>query len=208
MKVLFIGTDNFWAEGVKYILEELYAETVKFVSMQNDITCNYQSDILYDKYDIIFIDLMSYNPIDCYKLYPLLTNITKRVVFTHSFNSTYTNFHANLMNKRIMISKDISINKIRAKLMAPFTYSANRINCRNHHQSGLQRSYALMNDFELEVIRSISTGEKVKSVAIRMNKSDKTLYQLLSRVKLRMGFKNKHEFLFFLTTFNAFEKKL
>ncbi|MDN5006974.1 hypothetical protein [Enterobacter hormaechei] len=47
MKVMFIGADNFWAEGLKYILEESYAEPVSLVTVQTDINYNYQVDILY-----------------------------------------------------------------------------------------------------------------------------------------------------------------
>ena len=208
MKVMFIGADNFWAEGLKYILEESYAEPVRLVTVQTNIDCNYQVDILYDTYEVVFIDLMSYDSVLYRNLHPLLNNMARKIVFIHSLNSSCINFHANLMGKQITISKDITIKKMKAELVAPCAYDTNKLNSRNHNQSCLRRTHDVMNAFELEVIRSISTGEKVKSVATRLNKSDKTIYQLLSRMRLRMGFKSKHEFLFFLTTFNSYENNL
>lgn len=208
MKVLFIGADNFWAEGLKYILEESYSEPVRLVTVQTDIDCIYQADILYDRYELVFIDLMSYDSVLYRKLHPLLNNMARKIVFIHSLSSFCINFHANWVGKQITISKDITLKKMRAELMAPCAYDTNKFNSLNHNQSGFRRTHDVMNAFELEVIRSISTGEKVKSVATRMNKSDKTIYQLLSRMKLRMGFKSKHEFLLFLTTFSSFEDKL
>lgn len=207
MKVMFIGADNFWAEGLKYILKESYAEPVSLVTVQTDNDCNYQVDILYDTYEIVFIDLMSYDSVLYRNLHPLLNNMAKKIMFIHSLNSFSINFHANLIGKQITISKDITIKKMKAGLVAPCANDKNTFNSRSHTQSGFQRTHDVMNAFELEVIRSISTGEKVKSVATRMNKSDKTIYQLLSRMKFRMGFKSKHEFLFFLTTFNSYESE-
>ncbi|HID8743711.1 TPA: hypothetical protein ACXIV2_003308 [Enterobacter mori] len=208
MKVMFIGADNFWAEGLKYILKESYAEPVRLVTVQNDIDCNYQVDILYDTYEVVFIDLMSYDSVLYRNLHPLLNNMARKIVFIHSLNSSRINFHANWMGKQITISKDTTIKEMRAELMEPCAYDTNKFNNRNYNQSGFQRTRDEMNAFELEVIRSISTGEKVKSVATRLNKSDKNIYQLLSRMRLRMGFKSKHEFLFFLTTFNSYENNL
>ena len=208
MKVMFIGADNFWAEGLKYILEESFAEPVRLVTVQTNIDCNYQVDILYDTYEVVFIDLMSFDSVLYRNLHTLLNNMARKIVFIHSLNSSCINFHANLMGKQITISKDITINKMKAELVAPCAYDTNKLNSRNHNHSCLRRTHDVMNDFELEVIRSISTGEKVKSVATRLNKSDKTIYQLLSRMRLRMGFKSKHEFLFFLTTFNSYENNL
>ncbi len=207
MKILFIGADNFWAEGVKYILEESYVETVTLVTVQTDIDCNRQNDILYDRYDFAFIDLMSYDHVLYRNLQPLLDNMAKKIVFIHSLNASCINFHANFMDKQITVSKDTTIKKMRAELMASCAYDTTRPNGRNHNQSGFQRKRDEMNAFELEVIRSLSSGEKIKSVATRMNKSDKTIYYHLSKMKLRMGFKSKHDFLFFLTTFNSFENK-
>lgn len=208
MKVMFIGADNFWAEGLKYILEEFFAEPVKLVTAQTEIDCNYQVDILYNKYEFVFIDLMSYDSVLYRNLNPLLNNMARKIVFIHSLNSSYINFHANWVGKQTTISKDITLKKMRGELMAPCAYDTNKFNSLNYNQSGFRRTHDVMNAFELEVIRSISTGEKVKSVATRMNKSDKTIYQLLSRMKLRMGFKSKHEFLLFLTTFSSFQDKL
>lgn len=208
MKVLFIGADNFWAEGLKYILEESFAEPVKLVTAQTDIDCNHQVDILYDRYELVFIDLMSYDSVLYRNLNSLLNNVARKIVFIHSLNSSCINFHANWVDKQITISKDVTLKKMRAELVAPCAYDSNKFNSRNHNQSGFRRTYDVMNAFEFEVIRSISTGEKVKSVATRMNKSDKTIYQLISKIKLRMGFKSKHEFLFFLTTFSSFDNKL
>ncbi|MCU6300204.1 hypothetical protein VB296_05300 [Enterobacter cloacae] len=207
MKVMFIGADNFWAEGLKYVLEESFAEPVKLVTVQTDIDCNYEVDILYDRYELVFIDLMSYDSVLYRNLNSLLNNMARKIVFIHSLNSSCINFHANWVDKQITISKDIALKKMIAELMAPCAYDTNKFNSRNHNQSGFRRTHDVMNAFELEVIRSISTGEKVKSVAKKMNKSDKTIYQLLSRMKLRMGFKSKHEFLFFLTTFNSYESE-
>ncbi|MDO0900815.1 helix-turn-helix transcriptional regulator [Enterobacter hormaechei] len=207
MKVMFIGADNFWAEGLKYILEESYAEPVRLVTVQTNIDCKYQVDILYDTYEVVFIDLMSYDSVLYRNLHPLLNNMARKIVFIHSLNSSCINFHTNLMGKQITISKDITIKKMKAELVEPCAYDTNKLNSRNHNQSCFRRTHDVMNAFELEVIRSISTGEKIKSVATRLNKSDKTIYQLLSRMKLRMGFKNKHEFLFFLTTFNSYESE-
>ncbi|HHZ8843363.1 hypothetical protein JW319_06395 [Enterobacter cloacae subsp. cloacae] len=207
MKVMFIGADNFWAEGLKYVLEESFAEPVKLVTVQTDIDCNYEVDILYDRYELVFIDLMSYDSVLYRNLNSLLNNMARKIVFIHSLNSSCINFHANWVDKQITISKDIALKKMSAELMAPCAYDTNKFNSRNHNQSGFRRTHDVMNAFELEVIRSISTGEKVKSVAKKMNKSDKTIYQLLSRMKLRMGFKSKHEFLFFLTTFNSYESE-
>lgn len=208
MKVMFIGADNFWAEGLKYILEEFFAEPVKLITAQTEVDCNYQFDILYNKYELVFIDLMSYDSLLYRNLNPLLNNMARKIVFIHSLNSSCINFHANWVGKQITISKDITIKKMKAELVAPCAYGTNKFNSRNHNQLCLRRTHAVMNAFELEVIRSISTGEKVKSVATRLNKSDKTIYQLLSRMRLRMGFKSKHEFLFFLTTFNSYENNL
>ncbi|WP_248725112.1 helix-turn-helix transcriptional regulator [Enterobacter cloacae] len=207
MKVMFIGADNFWAEGLKYVLEESFAEPVKLIKAQADIDCNCEVDILYDRYELVFIDLMSYDSVLYRNLNSLLNNMARKIVFIHSLNSSCINFHANWVDKQITISKDIALKKMSAELMAPCAYDTNKLNSRNHNQSGFQRTHDVMNAFELEVIRSISTGEKVKSVAKKMNKSDKTIYQLLSRMKLRMGFKSKHEFLFFLTTFNSYESE-
>lgn len=207
MKIMFIGADNYWAEGIKYLLEDFYAETVSLVTVQTDIGCNNQVDIFYFRYDLVFIDLMSYDHVLYRHLSPSLNKMAKKVVFIHSLNAPCINFHANLMGKQITVSKDTTIKKVMAELMAPCSYDKNRPSCRSHNQSGFQRTRDEMNAFELEVIRSISTGEKVKSVATRMNKSDKTIYQILSRMKLRMGFKRKHDFLFFLSTFNSYENE-
>ncbi|PWI78569.1 hypothetical protein DEO48_18560 [Enterobacter sp. CGMCC 5087] len=207
MKVMFIGADNIWAEGLKYIFEESYAEPVSLVTVQTDIDCINQADILYDTYEFVFIDLMSCDSVIYRNLHPLLNDMARKIVFIHALNSSSINFHTNLMGKQITISKDITIKKIKAELVAPCAYDTNKFNSRSHNQSGFRSTHDVMNAFELEVIRSISTGEKVKSIATRMNKSDKTIYQLLSRMKFKMGFKNKHEFLFFLTTFNSYESE-
>lgn len=208
MKVMFIGADNFWAEGLKYILEEFFAEPVKLVTALTEVDCNYQVDILYNKYELVFIDLMSYDSLLYRNLNPLLNNMARKIVFIHSLNSSCINFHANWVGKQTTISKNVTLKKLRAELVAPCAYDTNKFNSRNHNHPCLRRTHDVMNAFELEVIRSISTGEKVKSVATRLNKSDKTIYQLLSRMRLRMGFKSKHEFLLFLTTFSSFENKL
>ncbi len=109
MKVMFIGADNFWAEGLKYVLEESFAEPVKLVTVQTDIDCNYEVDILYDRYELVFIDLMSYDSVLYRNLNSLLNNMARKIVFIHSLNSSCINFHANWVDKQITISKDIDI---------------------------------------------------------------------------------------------------
>ncbi|EKS6928400.1 MULTISPECIES: helix-turn-helix transcriptional regulator [Enterobacter] len=203
MVILFIGADNFWAEGVRHILEETYSESVKLVSIHNACDSVNHNALFYRRYDFVFIDMMSYVPALYGNLYNILKNAKEKIVFIQPSNSTGVNIHSTLVSKSITISRYMAIELLKVKLMSPCVCKENDLIPHNHYQSSFKRSKAIMNAFELEVIRSISAGASVKDVAIRMNKSDKTIYQLLSRIKMRMGIKSKHEFLYFLSSFGS-----
>jgi len=205
MKILFIGADNFWAEGVRHILEDMYAESVKLVSVQN--ACDYvsQNNISFDKYSFVFIDIMSCVPWISGNLYSILNNGIEKIVFIQPLNSFSINVHSNLISKSIMISKHVAIETLKVKLMTPCALEENNLTRSNYQQSTFRHSRAITNADELEVIRMMSSGNKIKDIAMRMNKSDKSIYHLISKIRLRMGFKSKHEFLFFLSTFKFYE---
>lgn len=205
MRILFIGADTFWAEGIRYLLEEAYSESVKLVSVQSSYSHVNQADIFFGKYDFIFIDMMSYVPALYWNLYSVLNNASEKIAFIQPVNSTSIDVHSSLISKSITISKHMSIEMLKIKLMSYCACEEKNLIPHSHYHSSFKRPKAIMNAFELEVIRSISSGDRVKNVARRMNKSDKTIYQLLSRIKLRMGMKNKHEFLVFLSTFNSYK---
>ncbi|WP_447858770.1 helix-turn-helix transcriptional regulator [Enterobacter ludwigii] len=205
MKILFIGSDTFWAEGIRYLLEEAYSESIKLVSVQSAYNHVNQAEVFFGKYDFVFIDMMSYVPALYWDLYSVLNNASEKIVFIQPVNSTSINVHCSLISKSITISRDMAIEMLKSKLTSPSACKDNNLIPHSHYLSSFKRSKAIMNAFELEVIRSISSGDKVKNVAIRLNKSDKTIYQLITRVKLRMGMKSKHEFLSFLSTFNSYE---
>lgn len=205
MRILFIGADTFWAEGIRYLLEEAYSESVKLVSVQSAYSHVNQAEIFLGKYDFVFIDMMSYVPALYWNLYSVLNNASEKIVFIQPVNSTRIDVHSSLISKSIMISKHMAIEMLKIKLMSSCTCEEKNLIPHSHYQSSFKRPKAIMNTFELEVIRSISSGDRVKNVARRMNKSDKTIYQLLSRIKLRMGMKSKHEFLSFLSSFNSYD---
>ncbi|MFH2676119.1 hypothetical protein ABK735_21890 [Enterobacter kobei] len=205
MKILFVGADNFWAEGVRYLLEDIYEETVKLVSVQDGHNFTNQTGVMFEEYHFVFVDLMSYVPALYGNLYLTLNKATEKIVFITSVNSPFVNIHRNLRSKSIKVSKDATLQKMKVDLLMSCICESNNIIPCDANQSGFKRTRDIMSAFELEVIRSISTGEKVKSIAIRMNKSDKSIYHLLSKIKLRMGFKSNHEFLSFLSTFNAYK---
>ena len=205
MRILFIGADTFWAEGIRYLLEDAYSESVKLVSVQSAYSHANQNEVFFGKYEFVFIDMMSYVPALYWNLYSVLNNASEKIAFIQPVNSTSIDVHSNLISKSITISKHMAIEMLKVKLMSSFTCEEKNLIPHSQYQSSFKRPKAIMNAFELEVIRSISSGDRVKNVARRMNKSDKTIYQLLSRVKLRMGMKSKHEFLSFLSTFNSYE---
>jgi len=205
MKILFIGADNFWAEGVRHILEDMYAESVKLVSVQT--ACDYvsQNNIPFEKYSFVFIDIMSCVPTIYENLYSILNKEIEKIVFIQPLNSVSINVHSNLISKSIMISKHVAIETLKIKLMTPCAFEENNLTRSHYHQSNFRQSRAITNADELEVIRMMSSGDKIKDIAMRMNKSDKAIYHLISKIRLRMGFKSKHEFLFFLSTFKFYE---
>ncbi|WP_439412551.1 helix-turn-helix transcriptional regulator [Enterobacter ludwigii] len=205
MKILFIGAATFWAEGIRYLLEDAYSESAKLVSVQSAYSHANQTEVFFGKYDFVFIDMMSYVPALYWDLYSVLNNTSEKIVFIQPVNAASINVHSSLISKSITISRDMAIEMVKIKLMSPCACEENNLIPHSHYPLSFKRSKAIMNAFELEVMRSISSGDKVKNVAIRMNKSDKTIYQLLSRVKSRMGMKSKHEFLSFLSTFNSYE---
>lgn len=202
MKILFIGVDKFWAEGIRSMLEDMFTKTVTLDFVQKNGDYKIQIAMTYENYDFIFIDAMSYD-FFIYRMLSLTVNSSRgKIVFVISQESKEINIHhRNLMSRAIMVYRNISIEELKFALISPFSFESNNIFPHDYCHSNFKKRNVIKNAFELEVIRSISAGEKVKDFARRKNKSDKAIYQLLSRIKLRMGIKNKNEFLLFLSKF-------
>lgn len=207
MKILFIGSDNFWIEGVKNILEDEYAEKVDLVSICGDVDAAKHNVMVFENYDFVFIDLMSYVSAVYGTLHSLLSDVRGKIVLVNPFDSCGVNVHSSLISQCIMVSMHMTPKDIKRALKVPFHFKESRLVACSHYPSSFKRTRGIKNAYEFEVIRAISVGEKVKHVATRFHKHEKTIYNLLSRIKTRMGFKSKHEFLHFLSTINSYEVK-
>ena len=183
------------------MLEVMFAKTVTLDFVQKNRDYKIQIAMIYENYDFIFIDTMSYD-FFIYRMLSLTVNSSRgKIVFVISQESIEINIHRNLMSRAIMVYKNISIKELKFALSSPCSLESNGIFPHDYYHSDLKKMNVIKNAFELEVIRSISAGEKVKDFARRKNKSDKAIYQLLSRIKLRVGIKNKNDFLLFLSKF-------
>lgn len=203
MNMLFIGTDRFFAEGLRCIVEDMYRTdcSLSFVLPENR-----ERQLLHfesEYYDLVAVDMMSVTP-ETLRIYRKLLSSTKnrRMYFIDSVINYYSSLKACMVTQMPTIHKNCSLSEIISEIERVMSSHLSFSHDLNSSDALYNSHYKKISNYELDIIKSLSSGEKVKSIAHRLNKNEKAIYHQLHKIKEKIGIQRKHDFLALLRLFH------
>ncbi|PNK90718.1 helix-turn-helix transcriptional regulator [Serratia odorifera] len=203
MKMLFVGSDRFFAEGLKFLVDYIYKESVAL-----RIVNQFQDDCFLlglsgECYDFIVVDVMTVHP-DFFRNLHRYSYESRGdpIYFFDSLISNLPIFSDRLMKHATIMSKESSVSLLKKQFSA-LSYNGGKQSIQVFLAESFRNNSIekLITSYELSIIKLLSSGETVKQMSACLNRKEKTLYQNIYRIKKKVGVNSKHEFFKLLTLF-------